>query len=181
MADQIFTKEMILKKSIKLAKKNGLKDLSMRKLAKELKSSVMPIYGRFLNKEELLDQIFITLLKEIAGDSTTTFEERYVQLMKFGLKYPLLYKDMKDFAAKSFYYTDLFEEVLNLMRADIRLRNCSTNELLKISKVINWYISGVIENNKSYSYYKKANFRDNVDLLYFLINSLILATNKQKK
>lgn len=58
-------KQAILKKALGLADKEGIENLSMRKLAKSLNVEAMSLYHHFKNKEEILDGIVDIVFKEI--------------------------------------------------------------------------------------------------------------------
>ena len=47
------TKEMILDTAFSIARREGLNSISNRRIAKELNSSIRPIYYQFKNTEEL--------------------------------------------------------------------------------------------------------------------------------
>ena len=58
----------ILKATIKIADQEGIKSLSMRKLAKKLKVEAMSIYHHFANKDQILDGIVDLIFQEIKWD-----------------------------------------------------------------------------------------------------------------
>jgi AcrR family transcriptional regulator len=60
------TPERILRAAIKLADRQGLEALSMRKLATTLKVEAMSLYNHVANKDELLDGMVNEIIGEIA-------------------------------------------------------------------------------------------------------------------
>ncbi|MBL0939410.1 MAG: TetR/AcrR family transcriptional regulator [Gemmatimonadaceae bacterium] len=59
------TRDRILRAAIKLADRNGLEALSMRKLATALKVEAMSLYNHVANKDELLDGMVDVVIGEI--------------------------------------------------------------------------------------------------------------------
>ena len=51
------TKEMILDTAFSIARREGLNSISNRRIAKELNSSIRPIYYQFKNTEELKTEL----------------------------------------------------------------------------------------------------------------------------
>jgi AcrR family transcriptional regulator len=59
------TKERVLRAALRLADKDGIDSLSMRKLGQELGVEAMSLYNHVANKDEVLDGIVEVVVKEI--------------------------------------------------------------------------------------------------------------------
>lgn len=145
MAKLIFSREKILNTAIDMARKVGFKKLSMRGLAKKLGCSVIPIYENFLNKEHLLEQIFYEVTNELREMCPDSYLKRNEQLLLFGLKYPILYFDVRKYSLKSDYTEDLLNDVFNLMYKDSILKRLPQKDLKEINRRLVIFIGGIVE------------------------------------
>ena len=85
--------ERILRAAIKLADRQGLEALSMRKLATALKVEAMSLYNHVANKDELLDGMVDQIIGEIAlpergGDWKTAMRARAVSALAVMTAHP---------------------------------------------------------------------------------------------
>lgn len=87
------TPDRILRAAIKLADKQGLEALSMRKLATTLKVEAMSLYNHVANKDALLDGMVETIIGEIAlpspgGDWKTAMRGRALSALAVMTAHP---------------------------------------------------------------------------------------------
>lgn len=133
-----FTKDQIIDVAFNIACVDGIENITIRKVAEKLGSSVAPIYVNFQDGEELL-QAVIQKAHEIALRMT---KERYTDMpflnigigsLRFAKQYSVLFKD---FALKKIDCNDPDinerEIMLNQMKEDSMLIGFSDNELLDL-------------------------------------------------
>ncbi|MCX4365444.1 MAG: TetR/AcrR family transcriptional regulator [Bacilli bacterium] len=93
-----YSKDKIVETALEIAKKEGFEKLNARRIAKELKSSVNPIFNNFKNMDELKDEVY----KEIYGiyknymnngkKEENSYRGMGVGYIKFAKDYPEFFK-----------------------------------------------------------------------------------------
>jgi AcrR family transcriptional regulator len=99
------TRDRIARAALELADRDGVEALSMRRLASELGSGTMSLYGHFRDKRELLDSVMATATAEMSvappsGDwrdrvrwlvnSTVELFERHPSVVQIWARQPVL-------------------------------------------------------------------------------------------
>lgn len=93
-----YSKELIIVKSLEIVKKEGINSLNARRIAKELNSSIQPIFHNFKNMEELKECIYeeiYSLYKKCMLNINTKEKEYKVMglnYIKFAKDYPEYFK-----------------------------------------------------------------------------------------
>lgn len=109
------TKNLIKRRSITLFNKNGVRNVTLRDLAKALNKSYGNITYHFATKEELLKEIFYDLIQELNKIQNPTLDNsnglrNYIKISELNFsflkKYYFLLVDKRDIQSN---YTELFK------------------------------------------------------------------------
>jgi AcrR family transcriptional regulator len=138
-----YDQKIILKAAISLAKKNGLKKLTMRKLAFELNCSVMPIYDNYESKDMLIKDVFDEIVRE--NNKASTYFERNLQVLLNGIKSPQLFRDVKEYSPVSSELMNHYKDTINLMAKEDRLKKFDNKAHQSIHFDLLIYISGLVD------------------------------------
>lgn len=138
-----FDRDKILNEAVLLAKEVGLNKLSMRALASRLDCSVMPIYDSFDSKETLVEEIYNAIIRE--NNRADNYLDRNKEVLMNGLHSPQLYRDMREYGAKSFEFMNLYDEVMQLMKAEECFKGFDLKVLESIHFDLLIYITGLVE------------------------------------
>ena len=114
MAKKIkITKEMILDSAFKIAREKGMQEVSNRAIAKELDSSIRPIYYQFSNSDELKEELykriesyFYKFLLNNMTDKLPLYKQVGINYIKFAREESNLFKVL--FMSKTDYLPDGF-------------------------------------------------------------------------
>lgn len=97
--EMIFKKEDVIKATYELVKKEGMESVNARRIAKEMKSSVHPIFRHFKDMEELKKAVYEKIYetyKEYMLKGINNAEKPYKQMglsyIKFAKDYPEFFK-----------------------------------------------------------------------------------------
>ena len=142
MPKKMYPKETVLKAAILVAKRTGLDRLSIREIARELGTSVSPVYDSFESKEDIISAIIENIWEN--EQVNTSYFKRNEELIIFGLKYPELYLDIRKYAHKMKSFNSNYDNILDLMKSESKLESFTTPELESINFDILIYISGLI-------------------------------------
>lgn len=94
-----FTKEQIVEAAFEIARKEGIDNISIRKVATQLGSSIAPIYVNFTDVEELKKAV-IKKIYHLSQDllltqySPNPFLSIGIASLKFAREYPRLFQDL---------------------------------------------------------------------------------------
>ncbi len=146
MAKKIFCRKKITETALELAYEMGLEKLSMRKLAKRMGSSVMPIYDAFLSKEELIEEVYNLVV--VGKEVEDTYFKRNLQILKNGIKYPQLFKDVQLRAKKYATSDSYYNNVIIMMQKESRLLGFSQDELKSLNFDLIIYINGLVSRSQ---------------------------------
>lgn len=133
-----FSKQEIIQAAFDIARKEGLDAITIRKVAKQLGSSIAPIYVNFKNVEELI-QAVIEHTKEVAKqlvleqNSGHPFRDIGIGGIKFAKQYSVLYRDL--IMKENPHMKDNEENLqfaIGQMKKDPRLQGLSDEELKDI-------------------------------------------------
>lgn len=133
-----FSKEEIILAAFSIARKEGLDAITIRRVAKQLGSSIAPIYVNFENVDELI-QAVIDHTHEVAKqlileqNSGHPFRDIGIGGVKFAKEYSVLYRDL---IMKDNPYMEHNEEriqfAINQMKQDPNLHGLTDEELKDI-------------------------------------------------
>lgn len=143
MAYKVFTREVIIEKALDLAKEKGLMKMSMRGLARKLNSSVTPIYDLFLSKDDLRTSVFEKVIEE--SHKSNTYFKRNQEVLKYGIKYPVLFRDIRFYGPKSDLYQTYYDQVIDMMGKEDRLKNFDVRTLKSLHFDLMIYMNGLVE------------------------------------
>lgn len=145
MAKKIYSEKIILEEAFKHCSKNGLEGLSVRRLAKKMGSSVMPIYDTFDSKEGLIRALVdYAVQMTFPTEGYENYRERCMYLLDFGMTYPLFYIEMLKLNKKYNFTKNHLFSFETMMRNDSEFKNLSFEQLAKINSAIETYIMGLI-------------------------------------
>lgn len=132
-----FSKEQIIDIAFEIAKKEGIDNITIRKVAKKMGSSIAPIYVNFKGVHELIEavinKIFDLSQQMLLEQSTSNpFHDMGVASLRFAKKYPVLFRDL---IMKNNHYMKDYNEVmgtilLEKMKKDPELDVFTDDELM---------------------------------------------------
>lgn len=178
MAKKIYNRNIILDTAISIAKEVGFDKLSIRGIARKLNTSVSPVYDSFESKHDILQAIIVKIIDENA--ISNTYKERNYGILTFGLKYPILYRDIQTYTRRYHLETTHPEDINALMKKDPRYKGLSDEVLRSMNFDIIIYISGLVQLKLSDT---ADDFDDNFyyNTLDALIELLLIAYIKAQK
>lgn len=134
-----YTKEQIVNQAFEIAKNEGIKEITIRKVAERLKSSTAPIYVNFDSAEALVNEVIkktFTLGQKLVkeADSGDKFKDIGLASLHFAQRYPVLFRDliMNQKNYLSDYDQKLGKHLIDEMKEDSNLKNFSESELKTI-------------------------------------------------
>lgn len=182
-----FSKEQIINIAFEIAKTEGIDNITIRKVAKEMGSSIAPIYVNFKGVNELIEavisKIFSVSQKMLSEQSTfNPFHNIGVASLRFAKEYPVLFRDL---IMKNNHYMKDYNQIMGnilieQMKKDPALDGFTDDELMSIllkMRVFQLGLSVMIANGLLTD-----NFTENeaVSLLESTANDII-ASNRQRK
>lgn len=182
-----FTKEQIIDAAFEIAETEGIDNVTMRKIAKKMGSSVAPIYVNFEDTNELIGALVERiigvsqqlLIEESTGNS---FYDMGRASLRFAIEYSVLFRDlvlknndyMKDYDEK------MMPALIKEMKKDPELKGFTDEELKTIllkMKVFQLGLSVMAANNLLPNNYDK---QDLMDILSSTANDVILSARLSK-
>lgn len=94
-----YTKKEIIESAFEIAEKKGMDALTIRRIAKQLGSSIAPIYVNFNNVKELKEAVVhktLDIVKEMITEQNSghRFRDIGIGSVKFAREYSVLYRDL---------------------------------------------------------------------------------------
>ncbi|SEN90905.1 transcriptional regulator, TetR family [Amphibacillus marinus] len=133
---QRFSRQQIVDAAFYIAEHEGIDQITMRKVAKQLKSSVAPIYVNFTDIEQLKQAVFAEIVvtsQRLLNERKTNqpFRDIGIASLNFAQRYPLLFND---FVLKQNNYLSSFDQnmwptLINQMKTDPALVSLSEEAL----------------------------------------------------
>lgn len=134
-----FTKERIIDAAYEIAKIEGIDNITIRKIAEKMGSSIAPIYVNFKDVNELIQavisKIFIVshqMLLEV--DTGNPFLDMGVASLRFAKEYPILFRDL--IIKKNHYMKNYDQEMgtvlIEQMKKDPELTGFTNEDLMTI-------------------------------------------------
>lgn len=93
-----YTKEEIIEVAYEIVKHEGIKGINARRIAKEMESSVQPIFHNFRNMEELNREVYYKIYLKYkaymlrAENSSQPYKEMGLAYIRFARDYPEFFK-----------------------------------------------------------------------------------------
>ncbi|HKL42106.1 MAG TPA: TetR/AcrR family transcriptional regulator, partial [Clostridia bacterium] len=185
---QKYTKERIIDTAFDLAKVDGIENLTARKLADALGSSVAPIYANFEDIEALKKSVVNKIFEmsrnmskeEITGDR---FLDIGIASLRFAKEYSVLFKELvlKKNKYMEDYDASLGKTILQEMKEDSTLEELSDDELMRVllkMRVFQLGLSVMVANDLLP---KSFNEEAQIDLLKSMGSDVISGTTLNKK
>src|SRR5690554_3237695 len=131
-----FTKEQIIDAAFNIAKAEGIDNISIRKVANQLGSSIAPIYVNFETVDELMEEVIKkthAISNEILREQNTgnPFYDIGLASLRFAKEYSVLFRDlvMKPNNYIQTLNQELGEDLVDQMENDPDLEGLSKEEL----------------------------------------------------
>lgn len=146
-----FTKDQIIDISYQIVKKEGMKSLNARRIAKELNCSVQPIFHNFASmndlKEALYKKIYQTYEKYMLtyNEKENVYKQMGLSYIKFAKDYPEFFKIMfmqkTNLNAESFMMSNHIGE--NVIEAGRKLTGLTKEEQSKFHIKVWFFTHGI--------------------------------------
>ncbi|MFN2340718.1 MAG: TetR/AcrR family transcriptional regulator [Halanaerobium sp.] len=131
-----YSRKQIIDQAFELAKKEGIENITIRKVAKKLNSSAAPIYQNFDDAEDLINEIIkrtFKLGKKLIEEANSgeKFKDIGLASLHFAQQYPLLFRDliMNQGNYMSNYDQDFGNSLVKEMQKDSNLNGLNESEL----------------------------------------------------
>lgn len=133
-----FSKEQVVDAAFEIARLEGIDNITIRKVADQLGSSIAPIYVEFDTVDELLQEVIkktFAISKRLLEEQNTgnPFLDIGVASLRFAKEYPVLFKNLIDKNNYRNGYDEFIDrDLVNQMKNDPELEGFSNEELLDI-------------------------------------------------
>ena len=134
-----FTREQIIDAAFEIARTEGIDNITMRKIAEKMGSSVAPIYVNFKNVDELKEALMeriISVSRQILKEESTgnPFHDIGIASLRFAVEYSVIFRDL---VIKSGKYMQGYDEkmmpaLIEEMQKDPALNGFTVEELKTI-------------------------------------------------
>jgi AcrR family transcriptional regulator len=182
-----FSKEQIVDSAFEIAKTEGIDNITMRKIAEKMGSSVAPIYVNFKNINELIEALIeriVSVSQQLLIEESTgnPFSDMGRASLRFATEYSVLFRDlvMKNNRYLKDYDEKMIPVLIEEMKRDPELEGLGIDELGNIllkMKVFQLGLSVMAANGLLPKNYEK---QDLMDLLSSAANDVILSARLSK-
>ncbi|MFX4263328.1 TetR/AcrR family transcriptional regulator [Pelotomaculum propionicicum] len=182
-----FSKEQIIDAAFEIARTEGIDNITMRKIAEKMGSSVAPIYVNFKNTDELTEAVIekiVSISQQLLIEESTgnPFYDLGRASLRFALEYSVLFRDlvMKNNSYMKEYDEKMIPALIKEMRKDPELEDFSEYELKTIllkMKVFQLGLSVMAANGLLPKGYK---MQDLMDILASTADDVILSARLSK-
>ncbi|MEW5815193.1 MAG: helix-turn-helix domain-containing protein [Spirochaetota bacterium] len=133
-----FTRETVLKAAVELLRQEGWENLSTRKLAERLHSSVAPVYSVFGSMEELSSEVLQKVAKMIEDNTRRSYTD--LPFLNIGVGIAVFARDEPNLFRALFHYRHNFnailinfhDSILHRMKQDPGLHRLSDGSLRRL-------------------------------------------------
>lgn len=182
-----FSKQDIINAAFEIAKKDGLDAITIRKVAKQLSSSIAPIYVNFEDVDELIEAV-VDHTQEIAKqlvleqNSGHPFRDIGIGGIKFAREYSVLYRDliMKN-SPHMQHNEEGLEFAIKQMKQDSNLRGFTDEELKDIILKMDIFHTGLavqVANDLLPAYVTEEKM---IEMLDAVAEDIVIATHAKKQ
>lgn len=156
---QKYTKEQLTEVAFKIAKEEGFHSVTIRRVAKELGSSIAPIYVNFETVEQLKEEV----VKKVVAMNRAETEKLQVQYdyflalgissMRFAKNYPRLFQDLvikkNDIGL---FHQEAEQRILKKMQQEEELKGLSKNQCKELLFKLKIFQAGLalLASNENY-------------------------------
>lgn len=182
-----FTREQIIDAAFEIAKAEGIENITMRKIAEQMGSSVAPIYVNFKNVDELnkaLMEKIISVSQQLLREenSGNPFLDIGRASLRFAAEYSPIFRDlvMKNNNYMKGYDEKMMPVLIAEMKKDPELQSFSEDELRTIllkMKMFQLGLSVMVANNTLPQDYES---QDLMDILSSAADDVILSAMLKK-
>lgn len=182
-----FSKEQIIDAAFEIAKTEGIDNVTMRKIAERMGSSVAPIYVNFKNIDELMEALIeriVSVSQQLLTEESTgnPFYDMGRASLRFAMEYSVLFRDL---VMKSNSYIDDYDEkvvpaLIEEMKKDPEMEGFTADELKTIflkMRIFQLGLSVMVANGLLPRHYEMKDF---VDILSSAANDVILSARLSK-
>jgi len=134
-----FTKEQIVNAAFEIAKTEGIDNITMRKIAEKMGSSVAPIYVNFNNNNELIEALverIVSISQQLFSEENTgnPFHDMGRASLRFAMEYSVLFRDlvMKSNSYMKSYDEKMIPALIEEMKKDPELEGFTVDEFKTI-------------------------------------------------
>ncbi len=183
-----FTKDQIIDAAFEIAKTEGIDNITMRKIADKMGSSVAPIYVNFRNTNELIEALIekiMSISQQLLSEESTgnPFYDMGKASLRFAMEYSVLFRDlvMKNSDYMQDYDEKMVAELIKEMQKDPELEGFTVDELKTIllkMRVFQLGISVMAANGLLPQDYE---MQDLMDILSSAADDVILSARLSKK
>lgn len=183
-----FSKEQIIDAAFEIAEAEGIDNITMRKIAEKLGSSVAPIYVNFKNTDELIEAVIeriIRISQQLLSEESTgnTFYDMGRASLRFAMEYSVLFRDlvMKNNSYMKEYDEKMIPVLIKEMQKDPELEGLSEGELKTILLKMKVFQLGLSVMTANGLLPKDYEMQDLMDLLSSTADDVILSARLNKK
>ena len=127
----VFTREDVIQAAFDLVRKEGLKKLTVRKIAQRLKSSTAPVYSQFSSMKELRLEVLRKAEDLLLRYTRVTYTERV--FLNIGVGYVLFAKEQSELFRALFLGRDVSKRIVEDIKNNIREDMLNDKRLVAIS------------------------------------------------
>lgn len=182
-----FSKEQIIDAAFEIAEAEGIDNITMRKIAEKLGSSVAPIYVNFKNTDELIEAVIeriILISQQLLSEENTgnPFYDMGRASLRFAMEYSVLFRDMvmKNNSYMKEYDEKMIPVLIKEMQKDPELEGLSEGELKTILLKMKVFQLGLSVMTANSLLSKDYEMQDLMDLLSSTADDVILSARLNK-
>ncbi len=183
-----FTKDQIIDAALEIAKTEGIDNITMRKIAEKMGSSVAPIYVNFKNIDELIEAVIerIAIISQqllIEESTGNPFNDIGRASLRFAMEYSVLFRDlvMKNTDYMQDYDDKMVPELIKEMQRDPELEGFTVDELKTILLKMRIFQLGISVMAANGLLPQECEMRDLMDILSSAANDVIISARLNKK
>ena len=177
-----FTKEQIIDAAFEIAETEGIDNITMRKIAERMGSSVAPIYVNFKDNDELIEAVIdriIGISQQLLIEENTgnPFYDMGKASLRFAMEYSVLFRDlvMKNNNYMKGYDEEMLPVLIEEMKKDPEMAGLSEDDLKTILLKIKIFQLGLSVMAANGLLPKDYGMQDLMDILSSTANDVILS------
>lgn len=182
-----FSKEQIIDAAFEIAETEGIDNITMRKIAEKMGSSVAPIYVNFKNIDELTEALIeriVSISQQLFSEESTgnPFYDVGRASLRFAMEYSVLFRDlvMKNNSYMKEYDEKMIPALIKEMQKDPDLEGLSEGELKTVLLKMKVFQLGLSVMAANGLLPKDYDLQDLMDLLSSTADDVILSARLNK-
>lgn len=182
-----FDREQIIDAAFEIAQTEGIDNITMRKIAEKMGSSVAPIYVNFKNVDELNEALIgriISISQQLLMEENTgnPFRDMGSASLRFAMEYSIIFRDL---VIKSGKYMQGYDEkmmpvLIEEMQKDPELNGFTVDELKTILLKMRIFQLGLSLMAANSLLPKEYNKQDMMDILSSTADDVIMSAKLRK-